>query len=117
MDINELSAALALRIEIMSRVLPLTPIADHCKIEKTSLVVRGRLGTYRIEMLLGGVLRMTDSGVRQLKIPQKLLDDVLLDFTAFPIDLDYRTEMILRKAYVVANDWEIDSPDLIRQLM
>jgi len=117
MDINELSAALALRIEIMSRVLPLTPIAEHCKIEKTSLVVRGRLGTYRIEMLLGGVLRMTDSGVRQLKIPQKLLDDVLLDFTAFPIDIDHRTEMILRKAYVVANDWEIDSPDLIRQLM
>jgi len=117
MDINELSAALALRVEIMSRVLPLTPIAEHCKIEKTSLVVRGRLGTYRIEMLLGGVLRMTDSGVRQLKIPKKLLDDVLLDFTAFPIDLDHRTEMILRKAYVVANDWEIDSPDLIRQLM
>jgi len=117
MDINELSAVLALRIEIMSRVLPFTPIAEHCKIEKTSLVVRGRLGTYRIEMLLGGVLRMTDSGVRQLKIPQKLLDDVLLDFTAFPIDLDHRTEMILRKAYVVANDWEIDSPDLIRQLM
>ena len=117
MDVNELSAMLALRIEILSRVLPLTPIAEHCKIEKTWLVVRGQLGTYRIEIVLGGVLRITDSGVRQLKIPQKLLDGISVDFSAFPIDLDHRTEMILRKAYVLANDWKIDSPDLIRQLM
>jgi len=34
----------------------------------------------------------------------------------FPIDLDYRTETILRKAYVLADDWKIDSPDLIQQL-
>jgi hypothetical protein len=60
---------------------------------------------------------MTDSGVRQLKIPQNLLDGVSVDFSVFPIDLDHRTEMILRKAYVLASDWEIDSPDLIRQLM
>ena len=117
MDVNELSAMLALRIEILSRVLPLTPIAEHCKIEKTWLVVRGQLGTYRIEIVLGGVLRITDSGVRQLKIPQKLLDGVSVDLSAFPIDLDHRTEMILRKAYVLADDWKIDSPDLIRQLM
>ena len=117
LDANELSAMLALRIEILSRVLPLTPIAERCKIEKNWLVVRGQLGTYRIEMLLGGVMRMADSGVRQLKIPQKLLDGVSLDFSAFPIDFDYRTEMILRKAYVLADDWKIDSPDLIRQLM
>ena len=116
-DINDLSAMLALRIEVLSRVLLLTPIAEHCKIEKTWLVVRGQLGTYRIEMLLGAVLRITDSGVRQLKIPQKLLDDVSVDFSAFPIDLDHRTEIILRKAYVLANDGKIDSPDLIRQLM
>ncbi len=116
-EVNELSPMRALRIEILSRVLPLTPIAEHCKIEKTWLVVRGQLGTYRIEMLLGGVLRMTDSGVRQLNIPHKLLDGVSVDFSAFPIDLDHRTEMILRKAYVLSNDWKINSPDLIRQLM
>jgi hypothetical protein len=117
MALNELSAVLALRIEILSRVLPLTPIAERCKIEKTCLVVRGQLGTYHIEMLLGGILRMTHSGARQLKIPQELLDGVSVDFCAFPIDLDHRTEMILRKAYVLANDWKIDSPDLIQQLM
>lgn len=117
MDINELSAIFALRIEMLSRVLPLTPIAERCKIEKNSLIVNGQLGTYRIEIYWGGVLRLTDSGARRLNIPQKLLDDVHVDLSAFPIDLDHRTEMILRKAYILSDDWKIDSPDLIRQLM
>ncbi|HTM89839.1 MAG TPA: hypothetical protein VL155_16665 [Terriglobales bacterium] len=34
-----------------------------------------------------------------------------------PLDLDYRSEMILRRAYVLANDWNIDSPELVKQLM
>ena len=38
------------------------------------------------------------------------LDDV-------PIELDYRTEMILRRAYMLADDWKIDDPELIRQFM
>jgi hypothetical protein len=52
-----------------------------------------------------------------LAIPRKVRDAVALDFSAIPIDLDYRTETILRQAYVLADDWKIDSPDLIKQLM
>ena len=60
---------------------------------------------------------LTESGVRRLTISRKILDAVSLDFAAIPIDLDYRTETILRKAYVLADDWKIESPDLIQQLM
>jgi hypothetical protein len=116
-DVNELSGMLALRTETLSRLLPLTAIAESCKIENAWVVVRGQLGTYRIQIPWGGVLRLTDSGVRQLHIPQQVLEDVSIDVSAFPIDLDHRTEMILRKAYLLANDWKIDSPDLIRQLI
>ena len=49
--------------------------------------------------------------------PRVLLDAVRLDLAAIPIDLDYRTEMILRKAHLLADDWKIESPDLVRQLM
>jgi hypothetical protein len=110
-------SVLALRIEVRSRVLPLTTVAAQCKIDKTWLVVRGQLGTYRIEMFFAFVLRVTDSGVRHLKIPQKLLEDVTIDFATFPIELDHRTQVVLRKAHLLANDWNIDSPDLVRQLM
>jgi hypothetical protein len=52
-----------------------------------------------------------------LKIPQRVLSEVKLDLKDLPIDLDHRTELALRKAYVLADDWKINSPELIRQLM
>ena len=66
---------------------------------------------------MGRAMLVTESTFRLLKIPRKILDAVALDFAAIPIDLDYRTETILRDAYVLADDWKIDSPDLIQQLM
>lgn len=33
------------------------------------------------------------------------------------MDLDYRTESILHKAYILADDWKIDSQELIQRLM
>jgi hypothetical protein len=116
-DVQELSGIIGLRREMLSLVLPHTPILDRCKIHKTWLEVRGQLGTYRIEFAWGGASLVTESGFRWLRIPRKILDAVSLDFSAIPIDLDYRTETILRKAYVLADDWKIDSPELIQQLM
>ena len=78
--------------------------------------MKGQLGTYRIALAWGGVMLSADRP-RWLTIPRALLDAVELDLSTIPIDLDYRTEMILRKAHVLADDWKIDSPDLIRQLM
>ena len=116
-DIQEFSAITALRAEILSRVLPHTAITDRCKIEKTAMEVRGQLGTYRIQLGWGAAALVADSGMRWLKIPQRILDAVTLDLTGVPIELDHRTEMILRRAHVLANDWKIDSPELVRQLM
>ena len=42
---------------------------------------------------------------------------MLIDLASVPIDLDPRTELILRKAFILADDWKIDSPELVRQLM
>ena len=39
------------------------------------------------------------------------------DSSLIPVDLDYWTKMILRKAHALADDWRIESPDLIRPLM
>jgi hypothetical protein len=60
---------------------------------------------------------MADSEYRWLRISRKILDAVSLDFSAIPVELDYRTDTILRKAFVLADDWKIESPDLITQLM
>jgi hypothetical protein len=116
-DARDFSVVTALRSEMLARALPHTTIADRCKLTKGSLEVRGQLGTYRIQLGWGGAILATDSVTRWLKIPQKILDAVQLDLSAVPIDLDPRTETILRKAHVLADDWRIDSPELVRQLM
>lgn len=116
-DGNQQSALIALRSDLLGRVLPLTPIADRCKLGKGVLEVKGQLGTYRILLGWGDAVLMTESAPRLLRIPQKVLHAVELKLQDVPVDLDYRTEMILRRAYVLANDWNIDSPDLVKQLM
>jgi hypothetical protein len=63
---------------------------------------------------------MTESEKQALalyQIPQKLLAAVELALQDVPLELDYRSEMILRRAYVLANDWNINSPELIKQIM
>jgi hypothetical protein len=107
----------SLRIDLISRVLPLTPIADRCRRVKSWLEVRGHLGTYRVALLGGMVARVSDNATRQLKIPQKVLNEVDLQLRDLPVDLDFRTEMVLRKAYALADDWKITAPELMSQLM
>jgi hypothetical protein len=113
---QELPAIIALRAELLSRVLPHTPIRDQCRIQKAWLEVRGHLGTYRIALGWGAAALVTESEPRWLKIPRTILEAVSLDLAALPIELDHRTEMVLRKACVLADDWKIDSPELVRQL-
>lgn len=113
-DVAELAAMIELRASIMERVLPHTPIEKACRIAQSWLEVKGQLGTYRIYFAWGSVMLAADRP-RWLNLPRALLDAVELDLSAM-IDLDYRTEMILRKAHVLADDWKIDSPDFVRQL-
>jgi hypothetical protein len=115
--VQELSAAISLRVDILTRVLPQTPIADRCRLESSHLEVQGQLGQYRISLALGLAALVTDSGLRWLGIPQKLLAAVPLELDDVPVELDYRTEMILRKSYLLADDWKIEDPELIRQFM
>jgi hypothetical protein len=116
-DINEITAITSLRTDMLSRVLPHTRIVDKCRIVKSWLEVRGQLGTYQIQLGWGGAALITEKLPRWLKIPQKILSEVQLDLTDLPIELDYRTELVLRKAYVLADDWKINSPELVQQLM
>jgi len=115
-DLDEVSGILELRTSILKRVLPHTSIAGRCRLNKSWLEVRGDLGTYQIQLIWSGTVRVATPSPRWINIPRALLDAVSLDLAAIPIELDYRTDLILRKAHVLANDWKIDSPELVRQL-
>ena len=114
-DPNLQLALIALRADVLGRVLPQTPIAERCNIVKGALEVTGKLGTYRILLNWGDAMLMAEPAPRRLRIPQNLLNAV--ELPDFPLELEYRTEIILRKAYVLADDWNIKSPELVKQLM
>ena len=116
-DPAEAAALIALRADILSRVLPHTKIAERCTLDKNWLEVRGQLGTYRIILWWGAAKRVTEPESPWLNIPSADLKNVQLDTNAIPIELDHRTELILRKAHVLADDWKITSPELVRQLI
>jgi Domain of unknown function (DUF4132) len=115
-DMDQVSATISLRADMLSRVLPYTQIADRCRIVRSCLEVRGKLGTYQIHLAWSGTALVSDKLPRWLKIPQKLLSEVRVSPEDFPIELDYRTELVLRKAYVLADDWRINSDEFVRQL-
>jgi hypothetical protein len=115
-DMQEIDAAISLRADVLSRILAHTRIAERCKVVKSWLEVRGQLGTYHINLGWSAAWLLTDKSPRWLRIPQKILAEVDLGLKNLPIDLDYRTELALRKAYVLADDWRINSPDLVPQL-
>ena len=114
---QHLSAVASLRADVLRRVLPHTPVADRCRLQSSHLEVHGQLGRYRISLALGSAVLITDAVTRRLNIAQKLLTAIPLDLDKIPIELDYRTEMILRRAYLLADDWKIDDPDLIKQFL
>ncbi len=116
-NLQGISSLIALRHEILTLALPHTSIHDRCKLHNTWLEVRGQLGTYRIDLVWGGAALVADSKFRRLRIPRTVLNAVSMDPNAFSVEFDSRSETILRKAHVLADDWKIDSPDLIKQLM
>ena len=116
-DLNQYSEVVAMRQELLRTALPHTSIAQRCTISRHALEVQGQLGRYRIMLGWGAAALCTDNEHRWLKIPPSLLRQVKLDLAALPVDLDHRLETMLRTACLLADDWEIRDPELVRQLM
>jgi len=116
-DLPMLAGIIALRAEVLSRTLPRTPIADRCSITGAWLRVQGQLATYLIQLAWATTYAMFGDRRRHLKIPPKLLQQLKLDLETLPVELDHRSEQVLRTAYLLADDWKITSPELIQQLV
>ena len=117
LDLDQLAADIAKRADMLSRVLAGTAIADRCTIFENCLEVRGQLGSYRILFWSGAISRTGDEVPAWINIPTRELAAVSLDDENWPVELDHRTESILRKAVYLAEDWKITSPEVIKQLM
>ena len=117
-DVNDFSATTALRAEVLSRVLPATPIAEP--LHDRQSVARGARTARDVS---------DSAGMGRRDAPDREHHAVAEDSakhcgrstagsgSAIQIDIDPRTEMILRTAFILGDDWRIDAPELVRQLM
>jgi hypothetical protein len=116
-DANTITSIVSLRIEMISRILPLTRFASQCTLKNYFIEVQGRLGTYRVQAGWGSsAARIDGQSLRWLKIPRRILESVDLGFDMLPIELDHRSEYALRTACLLAEDWKITDPALVAQL-
>jgi hypothetical protein len=98
------------RRELLARLLPALPIASRCRIEDPFLVVGGQRALYRVHLGSGHVLM--EPGGRYLWVnPGGNAPRFYL-----PFEGDRVLEVILNKAFLLANDRGVKDGRLLREL-
>jgi hypothetical protein len=108
----DLSETALTRRATLESLVPKLRIAPQCSFEAKCLVVRGKLGTYRIHLGSGNILRERDS--RYLCIVAKGASPA--DRVRLPYEGDAMLSVILSKAFLLASDDTITDPAILGQL-
>jgi hypothetical protein len=102
------------RRDLLQRILPALMIAPQCRIDDRWLVVEGKLCTYKIHISSGGVF-MSPSD-RYLCIVPKTTKKSASDDVFLPFESDGMLSLILSKAFLLADDININDRTIIRQI-
>jgi hypothetical protein len=107
---GDLSTTARMRREALERVLPKLRIADRCTLTDRFLVVRGDRFTYKIH--LGSANVLVEPGGSYLCIVRSwaATDPLYLPFA------DDRLDLVLSKAFLLADDARITDPTILQQL-
>jgi hypothetical protein len=112
--VGSLSASAETRRVALERLLPRLRIAGRCSLSDRFLSVRGDLRTYKIHLGSGNIL-MEPNNQYLCIVPSrgKALDrdDVFL-----PFEGDTMLSLVLRKAFLLANDRAITDPTITSQI-
>ena len=109
---GELGEAGRVRREVVEALVPRLAIADRLEVEERYLVVRGDLRTYRIHLGSGNVLM--SPGEEYLCIVQA--GDKRAGKLFLPFDDDPALSLILSKAFMLAEDSDIEDEAIARQI-
>ena len=110
---GELSAAAAVRRDLLERLVPKLKIADRARVEDRFLVVEGDLNTYRIHLGSGNV--QMEPGTRYLCIVRDA-SPKRRERAFLPFEGDAMLSLIVSKAFLLADDRRITDPAIVSQL-
>ncbi|MFB9908028.1 DUF4132 domain-containing protein [Allokutzneria oryzae] len=110
---GELSTTALTRREVVRRVVPRLAIADRCTVTDRFLEVRGDLRSYRIHLGSGNVL-MTPNDQYLCVLPRQAKD--VDGLARLPFEGDRMLNLVLGKAFLLAEDTAITDPTIAGQL-
>jgi len=102
------------RRDVLARIVPRLGIADRCTLEDRYLEVRGDLRTYRIH--LGSSNILMEPGSEYLCIVPAATGRRADAGLLLPFEGDQRLDVILSKAFLLANDRSIKDASILEQI-
>lgn len=114
---GELSETAKTRHQVLEGLIPRLKIADRCNINDKFLVVHGDIRTYKIHLGSGNIL-MEPNDQYLCIVPARgtAAGDNLTGRVFLPFDGDNTFAIILSKAFLLAEDWNIKDPTILRQI-
>ena len=111
---GELDQAAQLRRDVLAELIPKLRIANRLELEDRFLRVRGDLGTYKIHLRSGNILMQPND--QYLCIVPAPAAERPTTKVFLPFEDDRRLNVILSKAFMLANDSKIEDRTILAQL-
>jgi hypothetical protein len=114
---GDLSETAKTRRQVLERLVPRLKIADRCHTNDKFLVVRGDVRTYKIHLGSGNIL-MEPNDQYLCIVPARgaAASDSVAGKVFLPFEGDNTLAIILSKAFLLAEDWNIKDPTILRQI-
>lgn len=113
-SLGSLSEYGKIRLDLLTRIVPGLSIASRCSFSTDFLVVQGDLGTYKIHVGTGNVLKMPNEQFICIVKSGRLTKEKHPCF--IPYEGDDILTLILSKALMLANDTAITDPTILSQI-
>lgn len=114
---GDLSETAKTRRQVLEYLMPRLKIADRCHLNDKFLVVRGDVRTYKIHLGSGNIL-MEPNDQYLCIVPARgaAASDSVAGKVFLPFEGDNTLAIILSKALLLAEDWNIKDPTILRQI-
>jgi hypothetical protein len=112
---GDLSETAKTRKGVLERLVPRLKIADRSHLTDKFLVVRGDVRTYKIHLGSGNIL-MEPNDQYLCIVPARGSAEGLAGKLFLPFEGDNTLAIILSKAFLLAEDWNIKDPTILRQI-
>jgi len=113
---GDLSETAKTRKQVLERLISRLKIADRCRLNDRFLVVRGDVRTYKIHLGSGNILMEPNDQYLCIVPGRSQVSGGPVDKVFLPFEGDNTLSIILSKAFLLAADWKITDPTILRQI-